>query len=125
MFASHKGLDNLVAIVDSNNLQIDGYVSDVCAVQPLDARFEAFGWNVIMVADGNSVPAVRAALEEAVAHEGAPTAIICTTIKGKGVSFMEDQASWHGNAPSAEQAEAALAEIDAAGDKLACAGKEA
>ncbi len=125
MFASHKGLDNLVAIVDSNNLQIDGHVSDVCAVQPLDARFEAFGWNVIMVADGNSVPAVRAALEEAVAHEGAPTAIICTTIKGKGVSFMEDQVSWHGNAPSAEQAEAALAEIDAAGDKLACAGKEA
>ena len=125
MFASHKGLDNLVAIVDSNNLQIDGHVSDVCAVQPLDARFEAFGWNVIAIADGHSVPAVRAALEAAVAHEGAPTAIICATVKGKGVSFMEDQVGWHGNAPSAEQAKAALAEIDAAGEALARAVKEA
>lgn len=122
MFAAHQGLDNLTLIVDANNLQIDGHVSDVNAVQPLDAKFAAFGWSVVL-ADGHDVRAVRAALEAAVAREGAPTAVICTTIKGKGVSFMEDQACWHGNAPSHEQALAALAEIDAVGAQLAAAVK--
>ena len=122
MFAAHQGLDNFTVLVDSNNLQIDGHVSDVNAVQPLDAKFKAFGWNVLL-ADGHDVPAVRSALEAAVAHTGAPTAIICATVKGKGVSFMEDQASWHGNAPSHEQAQAALTEIDAAGERLAAAVK--
>ena len=124
MFAAHRKLDNLIAIVDSNNLQIDGHVSDVNAVEPLDAKFAAFGWNVIKV-DGHDIPAIREALEQAVAHEGAPTVLICKTVKGKGVSFMEDQAKWHGNAPNAEQTEQALAEIDAAREALAAAVKEA
>ncbi|AEB06756.1 transketolase subunit A [Coriobacterium glomerans PW2] len=124
MFAAHRRLDNLVAIVDSNNLQIDGHVCDVCAVEPIDEKFRAFGWHVISC-DGHDIAAVRVALNDAVDHEGAPVAIVCRTVKGKGVSFMEDQASWHGSAPSAEQAARALAEIDAAGEQLACAAKEA
>ena len=124
MFAAHRGLDNLVAIVDWNNLQIDGNVSSVCAVAPLKEKFSAFGWHVIET-DGHDVAAVRAALEEAVAHEGEPVAIVAKTVKGKGVSFMEDQVSWHGNAPSAEQTEQALAEIDAAREALAASVKEA
>lgn len=124
MFAAHRGLDNLVAIVDSNNLQIDGHVTDVCGVEPIGAKFEAFGWHVLS-ADGHSIPALRAAFEEAVAYKGKPVAIVCSTVKGKGVSFMEDQANWHGVAPSAEQAAAALAEIDAAGEALAAAREEA
>ena len=122
MFAAHKRLGNLVALIDHNNLQIDGHVSDVCDIDPLDDKFRAFGWHVICC-DGHDVPAIRAALTEAVADEAAPTAIIFSTVKGKGVSFMEDQASWHGNAPSAEQAAQALAEIDAAGEALAAAVK--
>ncbi len=124
MFAAHRGLDNLVVLVDNNNLQIDGHVTDVCNVAPIAEKFEAFGWRAIEC-DGHSVPEIRAALAEAVAHEGAPVAIVFKTIKGKGVSFMEDQASWHGNAPSHEQAEAALAEIDEAAAKLAAVQKEA
>ena len=124
MFAAHRDLDNLVALVDNNNLQIDGHVSDVCDVAPIGAKFEAFGWHAIH-ADGHSVPAIRAALAEALATEGRPSVIVFKTIKGKGVSFMEDQAKWHGNAPSAEQAAEALAEIDAVGETLAAAVKEA
>ncbi len=125
MFAGHRGIDNLVAIIDSNDLQIDGHVSDVCAVQPIDAKFRAFGWNVIVLENGHDIPAIRAALAEAVATTGAPTALICPTIKGKGVSFMEDQANWHGVAPNAEEAAKALAEIDAAAEALAAVAKEA
>ena len=125
MFAGHRKIDNLVAIVDSNDLQIDGHVSDVCAVQPIDEKFRAFGWNVIVLENGHDVPAIRTALEAAVAATGAPTALICPTIKGKGVSFMEDQASWHGVAPNAEEAAQALAEIDAAAETLAAVAKEA
>ncbi|WP_297037503.1 transketolase [uncultured Enorma sp.] len=125
MFAGHRKIDNLIAIVDSNNLQIDGHVSDVCAVQPLDEKFRAFGWNVIVLENGHDIPAIRAALEEAVATQGAPCAIICPTIKGKGVSFMEDQANWHGVAPNAEEAARALEEIDAAAEALAAVAKEA
>ena len=124
MFAAHRSLDNLVAIIDSNNLQIDGHVSDVNAVEPIADKFEAFGWKTISV-NGHDVAALRAALNEAVAATDAPVAIIAKTIKGKGVSFMEDQASWHGSAPNAEQAAQALAEIDAEGEKLAAAVKEA
>lgn len=124
MFAAHQGLDNLVAIVDNNNLQIDGHVSDVCSVDPLDAKFAAFGWKVIQ-ADGHDVASVRAALEQAVGTTGAPVAIIAKTVKGKGVSFMEDKASWHGNAPSHEQAATALAEIESAREALLAAQKEA
>ena len=124
MFAGNRGLDNLVAIVDNNNLQIDGHVSDVNDIQPLADKFRAFKWHVVEC-DGHNVASVRAALEAAVAHAGSPVAVIAKTVKGKGVSFMEDQASWHGNAPSAEQAKVALAEIDAVGEQLAAAVKEA
>ena len=124
MFAAHRKLDNLVVIVDNNNLQIDGFVTDVCDVSPVAAKFEAFGWHAI-ACDGHDVASVRAALEAAVAFEGAPVAIVAKTVKGKGVSFMENLASWHGNAPSAEQAAAACAEIDAAREELLAAVKEA
>lgn len=124
MFAGNHGLSNLVAIVDNNNLQIDGHVSDVNDVQPLVEKLEAFKWRVITV-DGHDVPAVRAALDEAVAWAHGPVAVVCKTVKGKGVSFMEDQAKWHGNAPSAEQAAQALAEIDAVGEQLAAAVNDA
>ncbi|MDY2777721.1 MAG: transketolase [Collinsella sp.] len=124
MFAAHRDLDNLVVLVDNNNLQIDGHVTDVCNVAPIADKFRAFGWHALEC-DGHSVPAIRAALAEAVAHQGEPVAIVFKTIKGKGVSFMEDQASWHGNAPKADQAAQALAEIDAAGELLVAAQKEA
>ena len=124
MFAAHRKLSNLVVLVDNNNLQIDGHVTDVCSIDPLDEKLRAFGWHVI-TCDGHDVAAIRAALAEAVACTASPAAIIFKTIKGKGVSFMEDQASWHGNAPSAEQAAQALAEIDAVGAQLAAAAKEA
>lgn len=124
MFAAHRGLDNLVVIVDNNNLQIDGFVTDVCDVSPVAAKFESFGWRAI-ACDGHDVASVRAALEAAVAHTGSPVAIVAKTVKGKGVSFMENLASWHGNAPSAEQAAAACAEIDAAREELLAAVKEA
>ena len=120
MFAGNHRLNNLVAIVDNNNLQIDGHVSDVNDVQPLAEKFEAFKWHVIPC-DGHDVPAVRAALSDAAAYADGPVAVICKTVKGKGVSFMEDQAKWHGSAPNAEQAAEALAEIDAEGARLAAA----
>ena len=124
MFAAHKGLSNLTAFVDWNNLQIDGFVDDVCSLGDLPAKFESFGWHV-QVVDGHSVPEVRAAVEAALANVEAPSVIICKTVKGKGVSFMENQAKWHGNAPSAEQAAQALEEIDKVGAELAAAVKEA
>ena len=125
MFAAHRRLGNLVALVDNNDLQIDGHVTDVCSLAPLDKKFEAFGWRAFE-ADGHDVAAVRAAIDAAVAYEEGPAVAIFKTVKGKGVSFMEDQVSWHGNAPSAEQAARALAEIDAAGEALAAAvSKEA
>lgn len=118
MFAAHNKLDNLVLMLDNNNLQIDGHVTDVCSIESAAEKFRAFGWNVL-TCDGHSIPAIREALTQAVEHIGAPTAIVCKTVKGKGVSFMEDQVGWHGNAPSAEQAAVALAEIDAAREQLA------
>ena len=121
MFAAHQKLDNLIAIVDLNNLQIDGHVTDVCSLGDIDEKFRSFGWNVLRV-NGHEVTEVRQALLAArdgrEAGNTAPTAIICQTVKGKGVSFMEDQASWHGNAPSAEQADLAREELDAARELL-------
>lgn len=117
MFAAHQHIDNLVAIIDSNNLQIDGHVSDINAVQPLAQKLAAFGWETFEI-DGHDIPAIHQALESAVAVEGKPAAIIASTVKGKGVSFMEDQVSWHGVAPTHEEAVQAIAEIDAAYEQL-------
>ena len=113
MFAAHQKLDNLVAIVDRNCLQIDGNTADVCDPGDLVAKFQAFGWEASEV-DGHDIPALVAALTAAKsAHDGKPHALIARTVKGKGVSFMENQAGWHGKAPSPEQTEAALAELAA------------
>ena len=112
MFAAHRKLDNLTMILDLNNLQIDGHVTDVCSLGDIEAKLAAFGWNV-QVIDGHDVRAVRLALGKAKGVHGQPQAIVCTTVKGKGVSFMEDKASWHGTAPSHDQAVEALAELDA------------
>ena len=129
MFAAHRGLDNLTLLVDLNDLQIDGHVSEVCSLGDLRTKLEAFGWDVAE-ADGHSIPELRAALTRAAGEaEGKPHAIICHTVKGKGVSFMENQVGWHGVAPTAEQAAEALAELDAERAALlaeaAGAGKEA
>ena len=111
MFAGHRKLDNLVVIVDNNGLQIDGNIADVCSPYPIDKKFEAFNFHVINVADGNDMDQIRAAFEEAKTVKGMPVAIILKTIKGKGVSFMENQASWHGSAPNDEQYEIAMNDL--------------
>ena len=115
MFAGHRKLDNLVVIVDNNGLQIDGKIEDVCSPYPIDKKFEAFNFHVINI-DGNDFDQIDAAFIEAKATKGMPTAIICKTVKGKGVSFMENNAGWHGKAPNDEEyaiAMADLAKIDA------------
>ena len=124
MLAGHRKLDNLVVIVDNNNLQIDGKITDVNSPYPIDKKFEAFNFHVINI-DGNDFDQIEAAFKEARKTKGMPTAIIAKTIKGKGVSFMEDQASWHGVAPTHEEAAQAIAEIDAAYEELLAAQKEA
>ena len=116
MFAAQHKLGNLVAIVDNNNLQIDGHLSDVVDLGDIGAKFAAFGWNVVDCADGNDVNQVHDALVKATAFNDAPTVVVAHTVKGKGVSFMEDQAGWHGKAPNAEQLAQALAEINAAAE---------
>ena len=113
MFAAHRKLSNLVAIVDNNNLQIDGHLDDVVDLGDIAAKFEAFGWRVIEVDDGNDVAQCYMALSDAVVCSGLPVAVVLHTVKGKGVSFMEDQAGWHGKAPNDEQLAQALADIDA------------
>ena len=110
MQASHRKLDNLVAIVDLNGLQIDGKVSDVKCVCPVDEKFRSFGWNVISV-DGHNFEELTTAFDEAKKCGGVPTAIIAHTHKGKGVSFMEDNAGWHGKAPSDEELATAIEEL--------------
>ena len=110
MYASAKKLDNLVAFVDNNNLQIDGTVEEVNSPYPIPEKFAAFGWNVIEI-DGHSFDEIEAALNNAREFKGKPTAIIATTVKGKGVSFMENQVNWHGAAPNAEQYETAMNEL--------------
>nr|WP_027871801.1 transketolase [[Eubacterium] cellulosolvens] len=118
MFAGNHGLDNLVAIVDNNNLQIDGPITEVNSPYPLDKKFAAFNWHVIHVADGNDFAQLRAAFDEAATVKGMPTVIICKTVKGKGVSFMENQVGWHGKAPSDEEYKKAMEELEKAGEEL-------
>ena len=110
MFAAHYQLDNLCVIIDHNRLQIDGQVADVMNVDPLDQKLDAFGFNVLLV-NGHDLEAIGRALDNAAACKGKPTAIIANTVKGKGVSFMENQAGWHGTAPKAAEAEQALQEL--------------
>ena len=115
MLAGHRKLDNLVVIVDNNNLQIDGKITDVNSPYPIDKKFEAFNFHVINI-DGNDFDQIEAAFKEARKTKGMPTAIIAKTIKGKGVSFMEDQAGWHGKAPNDEQYAQAMEELEKAGE---------
>ena len=117
MLAGHRKLDNLVVIVDNNNLQIDGKITDVNSPYPIDKKFEAFNFHVINI-DGNDFDQIEAAFKEARETKGMPTAIIAKTIKGKGVSFMEDQAGWHGKAPNDEQYAQAMEELEKAGEAL-------
>ena len=117
MLAGHRKLDNLVVIVDNNNLQIDGKITDVNSPYPIDKKFEAFNFHVINI-DGNDFDQIEAAFKEARETKGMPTAIIAKTIKGKGVSFMEDQAGWHGKAPNDEEFAIAMEELKKAGEAL-------
>ena len=117
MLAGHRKLDNLVVIVDNNNLQIDGKITDVNSPYPIDKKFEAFNFHVINI-DGNDFDQIEAAFKESRKTKGMPTAIIAKTIKGKGVSFMEDQAGWHGKAPNDEQYAQAMEELEKAGEAL-------
>ena len=117
MLAGHRKLDNLVVIVDNNNLQIDGKITDVNSPYPIDKKFEAFNFHVINI-DGNDFDQIEAAFKEARETKGMPTTIIAKTIKGKGVSFMEDQAGWHGKAPNDEQYAQAMEELEKAGEAL-------
>ena len=117
MLAGHRKLDNLVVIVDNNNLQIDGKITDVNSPYPIDKKFEAYNFHVINI-DGNDFDQIEAAFKEARKTKGMPTAIIAKTIKGKGVSFMEDQAGWHGKAPNDEQYAQAMEELEKAGEAL-------
>lgn len=110
LFAAHHELDNLIAIVDANRIQLDGRTSDILKTEPLVDKWQAFGWHVIEI-DGNDLAQVFAAYEAARAQTGRPTCIVARTVKGKGVSFMEDKVEWHGVAPNDEQAAAALAEL--------------
>lgn len=118
MFAGARKLDNFCVIVDNNGLQIDGPVADVCSPYPIDKKFDAFGFHVINVADGNDMEQLKAAFDEAKTVKGMPTAIIMKTVKGKGVSFMENQVGWHGKAPNDEEYEIAMADLEKAGEAL-------
>ena len=111
MFAAHNKLDNLVAIVDNNGLQIDGKITDVCSPMPITDKFEAFGWHVITM-NAHDFDDIERAFNEAEKINGKPVAIIQTSVKGKGVSFMENQVGWHGTAPNAEQYEQAMKELN-------------
>ena len=116
MFAANKGLSNLTAFVDYNNLQIDGTIEEVNSAAPIDKKFEAFNWHTIVI-DGHDFDQIEAALKEAETVDK-PVAIIANTVKGKGVSFMENQVGWHGSAPNDEQYEQAIAELKATLDSL-------
>ena len=117
MFAGHRKLDNLIVMVDNNNLQIDGALEDVCSPYPIDRKFEAFNFHVIHI-DGNYLEEIEAAMKEAHQTKGMPTAIVAKTTKGKGVSFMENQAGWHGKAPDDEEYRIAMEELIKAGEAL-------
>ena len=118
MFAGFHKLDNLCVIVDNNNLQIDGAISEVCSPYPIDKKFEAFNFHVINVADGNDMDQLREAFKEARETKGMPTAIIMKTVKGKGVSFMENNVGWHGKAPNDEQYAVAMEDLKKVGEAL-------
>lgn len=117
MLAAHRKLDNLVVIVDNNNLQIDGAITEVNSPYPIDKKFEAFNFHVINI-DGNDFDQIDAAFKEAKTVKGQPTAIIAKTVKGKGVSFMENQVGWHGKAPNDEEYKIAMDELEKAGEAL-------
>ena len=117
MFAGHRKLDNLVLIVDNNGLQIDGNIADVCSPYPIDKKFEAFNFHVINI-DGNNMDEIAAAMKEARETKGQPTAIVMKTVKGKGVSFMENNAGWHGKAPNDEEYAIAMADLEKSGAEL-------
>ena len=117
MFAGHRKLDNLVVIVDNNNLQIDGTVEEVCSPYPIDKKFEAFNFNV-QVINGHDFDVIRKALDNAKTTKGMPTAIIMNTVKGKGVSFMENAVNWHGAAPNDEQYKQAMEDLEKVGEAL-------
>lgn len=117
MFAGHRKLDNLVVIVDNNGLQIDGSIEEVCSPYPIDKKFEAFNFHVIHV-DGHDFDALANAFAEAKTIKGMPTAIIAKTIKGKDVTFMENQAAWHGTAPNNEQFQQAMIDLEKVGKAL-------
>lgn len=117
MFAGHSKLDNLVVIIDNNGLQIDGKVEEVCSPYPIDKKFEAFNFHVINI-DGHDFDQIDAAFKEARNMKGMPTAIIAKTVKGKGVSFMENLAGWHGKAPNDTEYAIAIAELEKAGEEL-------
>lgn len=117
MWAGHRKLDNLVVIVDNNNLQIDGAVDDVCSPYPIDKKFESFNFHVINI-DGHDFDQIRAAFDEAKQTKGCPTAIIAKTVKGKGVSFMENNAGWHGKAPNDDELKTALEDLEKIGEAL-------
>ena len=118
MFAGARKLDNLVVIVDNNNLQIDGTIEEVNSPYPIDRKFEAFNFHVINVEDGHDFEQLAAAFAEAKTVKGQPTAIICKTTKGKGVSFMENNVGWHGKAPNEEQYKVAMADLERIGETL-------
>ncbi|MCD8231440.1 MAG: transketolase [Clostridiales bacterium] len=117
MFAGHRKLDNLVLIVDNNGLQIDGKIDDVCSPYPIDEKFKAFHFHVITI-DGNNFDQIAAAFAEARQTKGQPTVIIAKTVKGKGVSYMENQAGWHGKAPNDEEYAIAMEDLEKAGEAL-------
>ncbi len=111
MSAAHYKLDNIIAILDYNGLQIDGSNDEVMGISPIDEKFAAFGWNVLKI-DGHDIEAIGSAIDEAKKAKDKPTVIIAKTVKGKGVSFMENNADWHGTAPNEEQTNKALAELE-------------
>ena len=117
MFAGFRKLDNLCVIVDNNNLQIDGAIDEVCSPYPIDKKFEAFNFHVINI-NGNDFDEIKAAFDEAKATKGMPTAIIAHTLKGKGVSFMENSVGWHGKAPNDEEFAVAMEDLRKAGEAL-------
>lgn len=111
MSAAHYKLDNLTAFLDLNGLQIDGSNEEIMSISPIDEKFKSFGWNVVTI-DGHCFEEISKAIDDAKATKGKPTIIICKTVKGKGVSFMENNVNWHGSAPNKEETEKALAELE-------------
>lgn len=117
MFAGYHKLDHFVLVIDNNGLQIDGKITDVCSPYPIDKKFEAFNFHVISI-DGNNMNEISSAMKEARKTKNMPTAIVMKTIKGKGVSFMEDQAGWHGKAPNDEEYAVAMKDLEKLGKEL-------